>query len=82
MFVMLRGEPPVPAFRTDYAFAADASSAVDASWPLVDAPHDFVAERANFTYDNTNMKQGYLPRNTSWYRKHFSLPAAWRRPCV
>ena len=73
-----RAAPPVPAFRTDYAFAADASSAVDASWPLVDAPHDFIAEFANFTYDNTNMKQGYLPRNTSWYRKHFSLPAAWR----
>ena len=43
----------------------------------MDAPHDFIAERGNFTNDVTNFKQGYLPRNASWYRKHFHLPAAW-----
>lgn len=72
-----RAHSPSPAFRTDYSFAADVTSAVDASWGVVDAPHDFIAERANFTDDSTNFKQGYLPRNASWYRKHFTLPAEW-----
>ena len=78
-----RATPPVPAFRTDYTFAlADASSAVDdpssgGGWSVVDAPHDFIAERANFTNNVENFKQGYLPRNASWYRKHFNLPADW-----
>ena len=72
-----RAHSPSPAFRTDYSFAADVASAVDAAWGVVDAPHDFIAERANFTDDSTNFKQGYLPRNASWYRKHFTLPAGW-----
>jgi hypothetical protein len=77
-----RSKPPSPAFRTDYGFAtADAPSSVDAAWAVVDAPHDFIAERGNFTDDSdpdaTNINFGYLPRNASWYRKHFTLPAAW-----
>lgn len=71
---------PVPAFRTDYGFAtADAASGVDAAWPVVDAPHDFIGATANFTDDDSNFKHGYLPRNASWYRKHFALPAAWQQ---
>jgi len=74
-----REKAPVPAFRTDYSFAvADATSDIDSDWPLVDAPHDFIAEYGNFTNDVTNFKQGYLPRNASWYRKHFTLPANWK----
>ena len=69
---------PSPAFRTDYAFAT-AKSNVDADWPVVDAPHDFISENANFVDDIRNFKQGYLPRNASWYRKHFVLPSAWQR---
>ena len=74
-----RQNPPNPAFRTDYTFATeDAMSSIDSEWPLVDAPHDFIAEYGNFTNDVTNFKQGYLPRNASWYRKHFKLPEPWK----
>ena len=73
-----RTKPPSPAFRTDYGFGtADASSTIDADWEVVDAPHDFIAERGNFTNNVENFKQGYLERNASWYRKHFTLPAEW-----
>eukprot|EP00756_Hemistasia_phaeocysticola_P022968 Hpha_TRINITY_DN15865_c4_g5::TRINITY_DN15865_c4_g5_i1::g.188348::m.188348/K01190/lacZ; beta-galactosidase len=73
-----RSPPEPPFFRTDYSFAADAESGVDASWKVVDAPHDFIAENAQFTNNIENFKQGYLPRNASWYRKHFRLPADWQ----
>ena len=47
-----RATPPNPAFRTDYSFAtADAASAVDSSWAVVDAPHDFISEYGTFTED-------------------------------
>jgi hypothetical protein len=78
-----RATPPAPPFRTDYSFAvADAASTVDdpdggGGWAVVDAPHDFIAERGNFTNNVEDFKQGYLPRNASWYRKHFHLPATW-----
>ena len=74
----LRKHSPLPAFRTDYSFAtATADASIDTNWPVVDAPHDFLAEFANFTNDPENFKQGYLPRNASWYRKHFNLPEVW-----
>ena len=73
-----RSKSPTPAFRTNYSFAtAEATSDIDADWDVVDAPHDFISEYANFTNDITNFKQGYLPRNASWYRKHFTLPQDW-----
>ena len=75
-----RQRPPNPPFRTDYSFAtADATSPIDDNWAVVDAPHDFIAEYGNFTNDVSNFKQGYLPRNASWYRKHFKLPAPWAK---
>jgi beta-galactosidase/beta-glucuronidase len=73
-----RKTSPSPAFRTDYKFAVDASSTVDQEWPVVDAPHDFVAERANFTDNPEDFKHGYLQRNVSWYRKHFKLAKDWQ----
>lgn len=72
----LRKEPPNPAFRTDYEFAK--TDMDDDRWDIVDAPHDFIAEYGNFTNDISNFKQGYLPRNASWYRKHFVLPESWK----
>lgn len=63
----------------DYLFAtADATSDIDREWAVVDAPHDFIAEYGNFTEDSSDQHHGYLPRNASWYRKHFHLPAAWQ----
>jgi beta-galactosidase/beta-glucuronidase len=45
----------------------------------VDTPHDFVAERGNFSQsaDNHLGSHGFLQRNVSWYRKHFRLAEAW-----
>ena len=62
-----RTHSPDPAFRTDYVFAtADAYSAVDKDWAVVDAPHDFISEYGNFTEDSSDQHHGYLPRNASW----------------
>lgn len=39
-------------------------------------PHDSVI---NGTYtQDADFHHGALPRNISWYRKHFRLPAAWQ----
>lgn len=47
----------------------------DSSWTMVDAPHDMLV---NQEYNPAYSKQmGYLPRNSGWYRKHFTLPADW-----
>jgi beta-galactosidase/beta-glucuronidase len=73
-----RTASPSPAFRTDYKFAVDASSTLDQDWPVVDAPHDFIAERANFTDNPEDFKHGFLERNVSWYRKHFKLTKDWQ----
>eukprot|EP01052_Picozoa_sp_SAG31_P032947 SAG31_NODE_3665_length_4008_cov_1.196726_4_plen_174_part_00 len=40
--------------------------------------HDFIAEYGNFTENSEDLHHGYLPRNASWYRKHFYLPADWQ----
>lgn len=48
----------------------------DGAWSTVSAPHDFMIENANFSASNFE-GNAFLPRNLSWYRKHFSLPADW-----
>lgn len=73
-----RTKSPNPPFRTDYAFAADIESKIDADWPVVDVPHDFIAEYGNFTNNPEDFKHGGLPRNVSWYRKHFNLDHDWK----
>ena len=73
-----RAASPDPAFKPNYKFAADASSALDNDWEVVDTPHDFVAERANFSNNPEDFKHGYLQRNVSWYRKHFKLSEDWK----
>ena len=47
----------------------------DSAWRTLSVPHDFIIE-ANFS-DAYDPNHGALPRNVSWYRKHFSLPPAW-----
>ena len=32
----------------------------------------------NFTENSADLHHGYLPRNASWYRKHFYLPKEWQ----
>ena len=58
--------------------ASEASANVDdASWEVVDAPHDFLIGLSyNRTGDET--EGAYLPRGEGWYRKHFRLPSEYR----
>ena len=52
----------------------------DTSWEIVDLPHDGII---NGTFAETNLKShGYLPLNTTWYRKHFNLPADWKGKAI
>ena len=47
----------------------------DAGWREVDVPHDFIVEG---TFSPTaDRNHGYLPYNVSFYRKTFTLDAAW-----
>jgi hypothetical protein len=46
----------------------------DSAWRSVDVPHDSVIENAFSPSDDPG--HGALPRNVSWYRRHFSLDAA------
>ena len=58
--------------KYDYAYST--ASFDDSSWNLVDVPHDSLV---NGTFvDNGDDHHGYLPRNVSWYRKHFTIPTA------
>lgn len=52
----------------------------DASWKLVDAPHDMGIEGPidyKFPAD-----QGFRKRTAGWYRKHFQLPSEWKGSSV
>jgi hypothetical protein len=49
----------------------------DSAWALVDTPHDaLIATPFSQSADNG---EGSVPRNVSWYRKRFALPAEWAR---
>lgn len=57
---------PPPAAARDYD---------DASWAVVDAPHDgLITTPYNKAASNS---QGSIPKSRMWYRKHFALPADW-----
>ena len=48
----------------------------DSSWEIVDLPHDGII---GGVYDQSAVRShAYLPLNTTWYRKHFNLPAEWK----
>eukprot|EP01051_Picozoa_sp_SAG22_P014161 SAG22_NODE_1679_length_3824_cov_6.607785_3_plen_269_part_00 len=66
--------PPAPPPMSSGPFAP---SFDDSSWELLDVPHDFLI---NGTYDGSNPGSGssYIPRNNSYYRKHFKLPSEWQ----
>ena len=48
----------------------------DSSWEVVDTPHDFGITLKHDPANNPT--QGFLPRASGWYRKHFSVPADWK----
>ena len=48
----------------------------DSEWEIVDVPHDSIISQP---YQPRNeMLAGYLPKNSTWYRKHFNLPSEWK----
>ena len=47
----------------------------DSAWPTIDIPHDMAITGQYNESDNKG--EGYLPYKHGFYRKHFSLPAAW-----
>jgi beta-galactosidase/beta-glucuronidase len=63
--------PPAPPF-----VPAEANvSFDDSAWEIVDCPHDYII---TIPYSpKANVKDGFFPRNNSWYRKHWSLPSDW-----
>jgi beta-galactosidase len=65
--------PPNPTQTCDPASPC-ARSYDDSAWRTLTVPHDFIIEG---TFDPAlDPSHGALPRNTSWYRKTFSLPAS------
>merc|ERR1712216_10063 len=52
----------------------------DSAWAQIDVPHDFVVQGS---FDPSGpASHGFLPTNTSWYRKTFDLPAEWEDATV
>ena len=49
----------------------------DSSWAKKDVPHDFIVETGAFN-PNNDRSHGYLPKNISWYRKHFTLDSSFK----
>lgn len=48
----------------------------DEGWRQLNVPHDFVVE-GTFS-PNADRNHGFLPFNTSFYRKHFTVPASYK----
>ena len=69
-----RPKLPPPLFANASEASADFD---DASWAVVDAPHDFLI---GLTYNQTGdeTEGAFLPRGQGWYRKHFALPSEYR----
>jgi hypothetical protein len=74
-------EPSAPSHSGPGSNASEAQVGYDDStWELVDTPHDMLI---NQKFDGRNSKgMAYLPRNSGWYRKHFSLPTDWKGKSV
>ena len=52
----------------------------DKDWKIVNAPHDSLIglQVDNYQCPNGCSGHSYIPRDVSWYRKHFTLPADWK----
>ena len=48
----------------------------DSLWNLVDAPHDALITTPYS--QSSNNGQASIPKNVTWYRKHFVLPTDWK----
>ena len=67
-------------FHLGDAPAASAPEFADASWRLLDVPHDFSAE-GEFARTNAS-GTAYLPGGIAWYRKALVIPADWQNKLV
>lgn len=66
--------PPPPPINPDDPTAQPGFD--DSSWTVVDTPHDMGITGKHAPAENPT--QGFLPRSSGWYRKHFSVPADWK----
>jgi beta-galactosidase len=48
----------------------------DSAWDVVDLPHDAIITEA-YVNESGLTGQAFLPKVTSWYRKHFTVPSNW-----
>ena len=65
-------KPPPPATSGQTSRDFD-----DSNWEIVDLPHDPIIA-GEYSQDSAPRKQAYLPKNSTWYRKHFNLPTEWK----
>jgi hypothetical protein len=66
-------QPPQPPVCSNSSLACSVGYN-DASWRIVNTPHDFVVE--GVATPTADRGHGYLPFNISWYRKHFTIDAS------
>jgi hypothetical protein len=64
-------------FNKGDASGADKAPFADASWRALSVPHDWSIEGPYSSSATTAAGGGFLPAGIGWYRKHFTLPAAF-----
>jgi beta-galactosidase len=64
-------------FLQEDAPGAEAPDYGDHEWRRVEVPHDWSIEGAHDPKHPTGPGGGFLPAGVGWYRRPFTLPAAW-----
>src|SRR6516162_1831181 len=81
-FSAIAGRSTVP-FDKDWRFLKDDVAGAerpdfdDGAWRKLDVPHDWSIEGSFDQKNPTGGAGAFLPSGVAWYRKHFSLPAAF-----
>jgi beta-galactosidase len=57
---------------------AESPSFEDATWRVVQVPHDWSIESPPDPRGTTGNGEGYFPAGTGWYRRAFMAPEAWK----
>jgi beta-galactosidase len=69
-------------FARNDASGAELSTFRDADWTTLDLPHDWSIEGPVDEHAPAGGPGGYMPAGIGWYRKKFSVPAAYRGKVV
>jgi beta-galactosidase len=69
-------------FVRNDALGAEQSAFKDTDWSPLDLPHDWSIEGPVDEHAASAGPGGYMPTGIGWYRKKFSVPAAWRGKVV